>query len=332
MRADADQQLRAKGGTGTMTTPSGPGPGRHDPGLDAIMSERRQLINLAYRLLGSLADAEDAVQETYARWYALPPQQQDAILSPAAWLTTVASRICLDLLRSARARRERYVGEWIPEPLPDPAEQPGGRLGGAAADPADRVTLDESVSMAFLVLLDSMTPAQRVAFVLHDVFGYSFAEVAEITGRAPAACRQLASSGRRRIRASQAPATPRARQARLVRDFKQAWEAKDINALIGLLDPGATVAGDGGGLVSASPRPIEGGEQIARYLTGLLKGPAAGVTFAERTVNGQPGLIAQRDGVTVAVYAFEIAGDRIKHIWAVLNPGKLRPWTAGPRG
>jgi RNA polymerase sigma factor (sigma-70 family) len=327
MRADADQQLRAKGGTGTMTTTSGPGHGGPDPGLDAIMSERRQLINLAYRLLGSLADAEDAVQETYARWYAMSARQQDAIESPAAWLTTVASRICLDLLRSARARRERYVGEWIPEPLPDPAERPGGRLGGAPVDPADRVTLDESVSMAFLVVLDSMTPAQRVAFVLHDVFGYSFAEVAEITGRAPAACRQLASAARRRVRASQPPATPRARQASLVRDFKQAWEAKDIKALVGLLDPAATVAGDGGGLVNAAPRPIEGSEQIARYITDLLDGPAADVTFAERTVNGQPGLVGQRDGVTVAVYAFEIAGDRIKHIWAVLNPGKLRPWT-----
>jgi RNA polymerase sigma factor (sigma-70 family) len=332
MRADADQQLQAKGGADTMTTPSGPRPERPDPGLSAIMSERRQLINLCYRLLGSLADAEDAVQETYARWYAMAPQQQDAIESPGGWLTTVASRICLDLLRSARARRERYVGEWIPEPLPDPAEQPGGRLGAAAVDPADRVTLDESVSMAFLVMLESMTPAQRVAFVLHDVFGYSFAEVAEITGRAPAACRQLASSARRRVRASQAPATPTGRQAGIVRDFKQAWEAKDIEALIGILDPGATMAGDGGGLVNASLRPIEGGEQIARYAAALLDGPAAGITFAERTVNGQPGLIAERDGITVAVYAFEIAGDRIKRIWAVLNPGKLRPWTAEQPG
>jgi RNA polymerase sigma-70 factor (ECF subfamily) len=291
------------------------------------MSERRQLINLAYRLLGSLADAEDAVQETYARWYAMSPRQREAIESPAAWLTTVASRICLDLLGSARARRERYVGEWIPEPLPDPAEQPPGRLGGGGADPADRVTLDESVSMAFLVMLDSMTPAQRVAFVLHDVFGYSFAEVAEITGRAPAACRQLASAARRRVRTSQQPGAPTAGQAGLVRDFKQAWEAKNIEALIGLLDPGATMTGDGGGLVSAAPRPIEGGDRIARYIVALLDGPAAGVTFAERTVNGQPGLVAQHDGVTVAVYAFEIAGDRIKRVWAVLNPGKLRPWT-----
>jgi len=308
-----------------MSTLSGPGGGQPDPGLSAIISERRQLINLAYRLLGSLAEAEDAVQETYARWYAMTPQQQDAIESPGAWLTTVASRICLDLLRSARARRERYVGEWIPEPLPESTEWISGRPGGPA-DPADRVTLDESVGMAFLVVLDSMPPAERVAFILHDVFRYPFAEIAEIVGRTPAACRQLASSARRRIRASQAPATPTARQAGIVREFKQAWEAKDIKGLIGLLDPDATATGDGGGLVSAAPRPIEGGEQIARYVVDLASRAPAGLTILERTVNGQPGLVAQLNGVTVCVYAFEIADDRIKHVWAVLNPDKLRPW------
>jgi RNA polymerase sigma factor (sigma-70 family) len=316
-----------------MTTRSGPdavdpGRGRPDPGLSAIISERRQLINLAYRLLGSLAEAEDAVQETYARWYAMSRQQQEAIESPGAWLTTVASRICLDLLGSARARRERYVGEWIPEPLPEPAEWISGRPGGTAIDPADRVTLDESVSMAFLVVLESMTPAERVALILHDVFGYSFAEVAGITGRTPAACRQLASSARRRIRASQPPATPTARQAGIVRDFKQAWEAKDIGALIGLLDPDATVTADGGGLVSAALHPVEGGEQIARYVVDLASRAPSNMTILERTVNGQPGLVAQRDGVTVTVFAFEVAGMRIKRIWAVRNPDKLRPWTA----
>ena len=185
-----------------------------------IISERRQLINLAYRLLGSLTEAEDAVQETYARWYAMTRAQQDAITSPGAWLTTVASRICLDLLGSARARRERYVGEWLPEPLPGPAEWAGGRP-GADADPADRITLDESVTMAFLVVLETMTPAERVALILHDVFRHSFAEVAEVTGRTPAACRKLASAARRRVRASRATVTPPARQAGLVRDFKR---------------------------------------------------------------------------------------------------------------
>ncbi len=311
-----------------MTTPSGPAGGPPGPGLRAIMSERRQLINLAYRLLGSLAEAEDAVQETYARWYAMSPRQQGAISSPGAWLSRVASRICLDMLGSARARRERYVGEWIPEPLPDPAEQAAGSS-SAGADPADRVTLDESVSMAFLVVLESMTPAERVALILHDVFGYSFGEVAEITGRTPAACRQLASSARRRIRETPAPPAPTARQASIVRDFKQAWQARDIEALVGLLDPGATVVADGGGLVSAALEPIEGADRIARHVIALASRVGASVTLLERTVNGQPGLVAQQDGAIVTVFAFDVAGDRIRHIWAVRNPDKLRPWTAG---
>jgi RNA polymerase sigma factor (sigma-70 family) len=311
-----------------MTTPSGPGPGRPDPGLSVITGERRRLINLAYRLLGSLAEAEDAVQETYARWYAMSRPQQDAIESPGAWLTTVASRICLNLLGSARVRRETYVGDWIPEPLPESTEWISGRPGGTTVDPADRVTLDESVNMAFLVVLESMTPAERVAFILHDVFRYSFAEVAEIVGRTPAACRQLASSARRRIRASHAPATPAARQAGIVKQFKQAWEAQDIDALIGLLDPDAAAITDGGGLVEAVLHPIEGGEQIARACVDLA-GRTPGLTLLERTVNGQPGLVSEQDGVTVAVLAFDIAGDRIKRIWSIRNPEKLRPWTTG---
>ena len=182
--------------------------------------------------------------------------------------------------------------------------------------------------MAFLVMLDTMTPAERVALILHDVFGYPFAEVAEITGRTPAACRQLASSARRRIRASHPPAAPAARQAGIVRDFKNAWEAQDIGALIALLDPAATATADGGGLASAAPRPIEGGEQVARYLADLAS-RASSLTILERTVNGQPGLVAQQDGVTVTVLAFDITGGRIKHIWAIRNPEKLRPWTTG---
>jgi RNA polymerase sigma factor (sigma-70 family) len=290
-----------------MTTPSEP-----------VVAERRHLLNLAYRLLGSLAEAEDAVQETYARWYALTPQQRDAISSPGAWLTTVAGRVCLDVLGSARVRRERYVGEWLPEPLPGSP--------GPVADPADRITLDESVSMAFLVALETMTPPQRVALVLHDVFGYSFADVAEITGRTPAACRELASSGRRRIRASR-PAVPITRQADLVRDFKQAWEAGDIDALVGLLDPGATLTADGGGVVRAALHPIEGGELVARYVVDLGAGAAGTLTLVEHPVNGLPGLLLQRGDELAAVYAFDIADDRITRIWAVRNPEKLRPWT-----
>jgi hypothetical protein len=232
-------------------------------------------------------------------------------------------------LGSARVRRERYVGEWVPEPLPDADQWTGGRGNAAAdrADPADRVTLDESVSMAFLVVLESMTPAERVAFMLHDVFGYPFTQVADVTGRTPAACRQLASSARRRVRSAQAPAPPAARHADIIRDFKQAWEAKDIGALIGLLDPDAIATADGGGLVQAALHPIEGAEEIARYFVDLLSRAPANVALTEHAVNGEPGLVARQDGVAVTVFAFDLAGERIRRIWAVRNPEKLRPWT-----
>ncbi|MCT2582185.1 RNA polymerase sigma factor SigJ [Actinophytocola gossypii] len=305
--------------------------GRSDSDLASATGERRQLINLAYRLLGSLTEAEDVVQETYTRWYAMSEQRRNDIRSPGAWLTTVASRICLDLLDSARARRERYVGEWIPEPLPDRDE-----WGSAATpDPADRITLDESVHMAFLVVLESMTPAERVAFVLHDVFRYSFPEVAEIVGRTPAACRQLATSARRRIRSGRATSatsttstTSADRRADLVRSLKRAWEAKDIDALVDLLDPEVTAVGDGGGRAVAALVPIEGAERVARYLVDLAD-LAPGLTLSERTINGQPGLVAHVDDGSVTVIAFDVAGDRITHIWAVRNPEKLRPWGAG---
>jgi len=298
-----------------------------DPVIATVLSQRRRLLNVAYRLLGSLADAEDAVQEAMIRWYALAPADREAIGSPAAWLTTVTSRICLDQLGSARARRERYVGEWIPEPVPDRTEWPVGRS-GEAVDPADRITLDESIDMAFLVVLDSMSPAERVAFLLHDVFRYPFAEVAEIVGRTPAACRQLASTARRRVRDARPAAPPTARRAELVRDFKRAWEAKDVDALLGLLDPDAVAVADGGGRVPAALEPREGADAIATSFVELAN-RVVGLVFEEHTVNGQPGLVGRQDGATVAVLAFDVADDRITRIWAVRNPDKLRPWNLG---
>ncbi|MEV0687260.1 RNA polymerase sigma factor SigJ [Nocardia sp. NPDC050378] len=292
-----------------------------DPHLSEVMSERRQLLNLAYRLLGSLAEAEDVVQETYARWYAMSEQRRAEVTAPGAWLTTVAGRICLDLLGSARARRERYVGEWIPEPVPGRSDFFGGT---AAPDPADRVTLDESISMAFLVVLDSMTPAERVAFVLHDVFRYSFAEVAEVVGRTPAACRQLASSARRRIDTS--PRPPETARAELVRSFKRAWEAGDIEALVGLLDPAAVATADSGGLVPAFREPLVGSGEIATAWIHIATRLST-VVLVERMVNGQLGLVAEADGTVVSVYSFDIVDDRISRIWVMRNPEKLRAWT-----
>lgn len=296
-------------------------------GQSSIISEQRQLINLAYRLLGSMADAEDIVQDTYTRWYAMSDQEQDAIASPGAWLSRVTVRLAINDLKSARSRREHYVGEWIPEPLPNPDEWISGGSGAGSADPARRVTLDESVTMAVLVVLDAMTPAERVAFVLHDVFRYPFGEVSEIVGRAPAACRQLASSARRRLHAADtSTTTPAGRQDRIVRAFKHACETGNVESLVYLLDMDATAAADGGGLASTAPQPVRGPEQIVRYARAIVR-VLGDTAILVRSVNGQPGLVLERKGVIVAVVSFQIVEERIKHIWAVRNPEKLRQWT-----
>ncbi|ROO84880.1 RNA polymerase sigma-70 factor (ECF subfamily) [Actinocorallia herbida] len=284
--------------------------------VEGVAGERRQLINVAYRLLGSLAESEDAVQEAYARWYALPRDRRDEIVSPGAWLTTVTGRICLDVLGSARARRERYVGAWLPDPLPERGER--------GADPADQIVQDESVATAFLVVLESMTPAERVAFVLHDVFRYPFAEIADVLSRTPAACKQLASSARRRVRAAQAPA-PDPGQADTVRRVKEAWKAKDIAALVDLLDPAAVMTADGGGMVGTVLHPIEGAARIARYLVAIAdKAPA--LELRECPVNGTPGLVARLAGTVTTVASFAFADGRVIRIWVVRNPEKLGPW------
>lgn len=290
---------------------------------DEVVGERRQLLNIAYRLLGSLTEAEDAVQEAYTRWYALPRARRDEIVSPGAWLTTVTGRVCLDVLGSARARRERYVGSWLPDPLPDRAEWDGD--GGA--DPADLMVLDESVTTAFLVVLESMTPAERVAVVLHDVFRYPFAEIADVLGRTPAACKQLAASGRRRLREERAPVTAAGRDE-VVRQVKKAWETRNVAALVDLLDPAAVLTADGGGVTSAVLRPVEGGARIAAYMAAIAD-RAPGLELLERSVSGTPGLVARSGGTVLTVASFEIADGRVTRMWVVGNPEKLRPWLSG---
>ncbi|WP_404951318.1 RNA polymerase sigma factor SigJ [Streptomyces sp. ARC12] len=296
-------------------------------GTEETAGERGRLINVAYRLLGSLAEAEDAVQEAFARWYALPRSRRDEIVSPGAWLTTVTGRICLDVLGSARVRRERYVGAWLPDPLPDPVERGGAR----ESDLADRMVLDESVTMAFLVVLETMTPAERVSFVLHDVFRYPFAEIAAVLGRTPAACKQLAASARRRVPDAGAPVAVDAR-ADVVRRVKEAWENKDIAALVDLLDPSAVMTADGGGLAGAALRPVEGDARIASYMVAIAD-RAPGLELLERSVNGAPGLVALRGGVVLTVASFDVTEGRVARIWVVRNPEKLRPWvTCGRDG
>ncbi|GAA5203458.1 RNA polymerase sigma factor SigJ [Microbacterium jejuense] len=292
---------------------------------DLFVDERRRLTGLAYRLTGSWADAEDVTQDAFTRWHTLPADERSEIRSPEAWLTTVAGRLCLDLLRSARVRRERYVGEWLPEPLPHEVAVTLSVL--RAGDPADQVVRDESLSMAFLVMLESMTPAERVAFVLHDVFAYSFPEIAEVLQRSPAAARQLASSARRQLRTDGRPRGATADHAAAIRRLRLAWESGDIGGLVGLLDPDVTLVADGGGVVGAARRPVRGADAVARYFATIAE-QAGGLTLREQTVNGRPGLVAERAGAPATVAAFEVDGGRIVRIWAMRNPDKLRLWRA----
>ncbi|RZS68235.1 RNA polymerase sigma-70 factor (ECF subfamily) [Agromyces ramosus] len=295
--------------------------------LGELLEERTHLMNLAFRMLGSANDAEDVVQQAYVHWFQLDDAERAAIERPRAWLTTVASRICLNILDSARVRRERYVGEWLPEPLPS-ASAGASVVSGvstAAVDPLDRITLDDSVSMALLVVLESLTPAERVAFVLHEVFGVPFAEIGEIVGRSPEATRQLASSARRHVRDLRARPTDAADHARLVAAFRRACEVGDLDALVRILDPEVTSTSDGGGKVRAALRPVVGAENVARFLLGVLR-KAQGLSVAERDINGERGLVVSAGDQVVGTVSLGTAGGRIHDVWIVMNPDKLAAW------
>lgn len=289
--------------------------------VDELQKERRTLLALAYRMLGTVADAEDAVQETYVRWYRQADADREQIENPAAWLTRVTSRICLDMLGSARARRERYVGEWLPEPLP-------GESAIAAAvptDPLERITLDESVSVALMVVLESLTPAERVAFVLHDVFAMPFAEIAETVGRTPEATRQLASQARRRIRERRAGAASRQQHDAVARAFAEATMTGQLSALIALLDPDVVLVSDGGGKVSAARRPVVGADRVARFLIGLPHLEPTAITEPTLTPEGLAFLVTI-DGRADSVISVDVTGERITDVYIVRNPDKLTLW------
>ena len=289
--------------------------------IDALEAERRNLLALAYRMLGTVADAEDAVQETYLRWYRLTGAEREQIANPAAWLTRVAGRVCLDHLGSARARRERYVGEWLPEPVPGES----AIAASVPVDPLDRVSLDESVSVALMVVLESLTPAERVAFVLHDIFAVPFAEIAETVGRTPDATRQLASQARRRIRERRAGAASREAHDAVARAFAEATATGDLAALIGVLDPDVVLRADGGGKISAARRPVFGADRVARFLLGLPHLEPAATMEPTRTPEGLAFLV-RLHGRADSVISVDVAGDRIVAVYMVRNPDKLTLW------
>ncbi len=290
--------------------------GEGEAGGDAVAPYRPLLFSIAYRMLGSVMDAEDIVQETFLRW-----QQADraAVALPKAYLTTVVTRLCIDHLRSARIQREEYAGPWLPEPL---------ATEGNVADTSAPVLAD-SLSLAFLVLLESLNPVERAVFLLHDVFAYSYDEIAAIVGKSAPTCRQIAVRARRAVQARRPRFTPSSTQREhLTRRFVQASTEGDMPALLALLADDVIAWTDGGGKVSAARRPIHGAINVARYLLGIrVKAPGAVSRLC--WINGQPGLVAEVAGEVVAAGALEIAGERIAAIYVVANPDKLHGLALG---
>ncbi len=283
-----------------------------------VATARPRLLAVAFRLLGDAAEAEDAVQEAYARWLRLDQGERDAVRVPAAWLTTATSRICLDVLGSARRRRESYVGPWLPEPLP--AHSPV-----AVPDPAEAAELAESVDLALLLALETLTPAQRVAWVLHDVFAVPFDEVAHAVGRTPQACRTLASAARRAIRGDRrVTATPQEHE-RAVAAFQVACLTGDVAALVEVLDPSVVLTSDGGGLVSAARRPVRGADAVARFLLGLLA-RRAGAQVDVGSVGGRTVAVVSEHGTVDTVLALGVADGVVSDVWVMRTPRKLAAW------
>jgi RNA polymerase sigma-70 factor (ECF subfamily) len=287
-----------------------------DEAAQAFEGYRGYLTAVAYRMLGTLADAEDAVQEAYLRF---ARADVDAIREPRGWLTTVLGRICLDHLSSARVRREEYVGPWLPEPLVGS----GAGLRMAPLGPEDRITLDESVSMAMLVVLESLSPAERTAFVLHDVLSLSYDDVAITVGRSEAACRQLISRARAHVRERAPRFTVDAQQqSAVVEAFLNACADGGVDTLVKVLAPDVVLRSDGGGLVSGvARRPVVGADNVARLLLGVA---AKHTAFPwTRQVNGATGLVFEGADGVAGVMAFTVADGRITEINFVVNPDKL---------
>jgi RNA polymerase sigma-70 factor (ECF subfamily) len=281
---------------------------------------RRSLLGLAYRMLGSMAEADDAVQEAYLRWHGA---DRARVQDPRAFLMATTTRICLDVLKSARVRRESYVGPWLPDPVTDTA----------SLAPDAQTELAEDLSVALLLALDRLSPLERAAFLLHDVFDYSFAQVADALERNEGACRQLASRARARVRAARPNAAISARaassldpkHAELLSAFLSASRSGDMAALTSLLASDVRLVTDGGGKVSAALNVIEGAQPVAAFLAGVVrKGWTDQMTVRFDTINGLPGLMLDAPGGLVQTTAFEIEGNLVKAIYVVRNPDKLR--------
>ncbi|MFB9877899.1 RNA polymerase sigma-70 factor [Planobispora siamensis] len=285
--------------------------------IEEFEAHRPRMFGLAYRMLGSAVEAEDVVQDAYLRWSGTEP---GSVASPGAWLAKVVTNLCLNRLTAARATRESYVGPWLPEPVPTDA------LG-----PLETAEQRDSVSMAFLVLLERLTPAERAVFVLREAFSYGYREIAEVLDLTEAGCRQLHRRARQRVGERRRFDAPGEQRRRIVERFLKAAENGDLAGLERVLAADVVSWSDGGGRVSAALRPVTGRDRVVRYLVGLIVKYGAGTEARHAEVNGQDGIVLAKDGQVVMVSVVEIADGEVVGLRGVLNPGKLGRfrWPAG---
>ena len=282
---------------------------------DPFEEYRSLLFAIAYRMLGSAMEAEDIVQEAYLRYRATPPESIRALKS---FLTTIVHHLCLDYLKSAQARRESYIGPWLPEPILTGEDAP-------LHSPLRQMDDPESISMAFLVLLENLSPLERAVFLLREVFDYGYDEIAQITGRSETACRQLFSRAKKHVKQNRPrfPASPKA-HANMVNRFMETLTAGDIDGLMALLAEDVTVWSDGGGKVSGAARlPIQGREKVARAAMAILTHAPEGTTFEAAEANGLPALLIRVKGAVAGVITLDVEGELIRAVRSVANPDKL---------
>ena len=290
------------------------------PSALTTFSEHRSLLfSIAYRMLGTVADAEDVLQDAFIRWQQAP---RDEIRSPKAFLVTIVSRLCINHLQSARAQREEYVGQWLPEPV----------VTDAASDPTSAMWAGESISMAFLVLLERLNPIERAVFLLREVFDYEYAEISAAVGRTEANCRQILRRAKEHVHAARPRFTPSARkQTDLLARFVQAATNGDLDDLVALLASDAELHTDGGGKAPALPNLVHGATNIARAILGGMA-KFAPKTFVTRLVeiNGEPGFVSYFNGKPAIALVLHISDDNVQKIFAISNPAKLARLPGAP--
>ena len=277
----------------------------------AFEAERGRLVAIAYRMLGTVTDAEDVVQDGWLRWDHLGADGRAAVANPAAWCTTAVTRLALDRLRAARRQRAEYVGPWLPEPV------------ATTADPAETVELAESLTLGFLALLERLNPVERAAFLLADVFGEPYARIAEVLGRSEEACRQAASRARRRVREARRGAPP-ANAELLLGAFLGACAQGDVDGLRALLAADVVLVSDGGALVHAARRPVVGADRVTRLLVNLAKRMPEGLAIEPVVINGEAGFVGRIGGAPVMVGNVEERAGLISAVRIMVNPDKLR--------